>query len=46
MTRYGSTSTHDRAILSPSPGHELPATVRGGSHAAPQRLTCARVTER
>ena len=30
MTRYDSTSTHDRAIHTPSPGHELPATVRGG----------------
>jgi hypothetical protein len=30
--RYDSTSAHDRAIHTPSPGPELPATVRGGSH--------------
>ena len=37
-TSYDLKSADDRSPLSPSPGPELPATVRGGSYAAPQRL--------
>ena len=40
-TSYDLESPHDRSPLSPSPGHELPATVRGGRTLRHNGLTCA-----